>query len=137
MPIRGQDGTGQAQGEGGTRRGAEVQCSPEGLAVGGLGLRGLILAELTPFLSWSCLGWTGGVGGRCTQRLVRPPFPEQEASGACSQRLRLTPRLPGSLRALGLGETGAALGAVGPAARAPGSPAARRRCRPSLRGRGW
>lgn len=97
----------------------EVQCFPGGLPVGGLRLRGLILAELTPFLSWSCLGWTGGVGGRCTQRLVRPPFPEQEASGACSQRLRLTPRLPGGLRALGLGETRAALGAVGPAARAP------------------
>ena len=47
-------------------------------------------------------GWTGGVGGRRTQRRVRPPFPEQEALGACSQRLRLTPRLSGGLRALGL-----------------------------------
>lgn len=57
MPIRGQDGTGQAQGEGGTRRGGEVQCSPEGLAVGGLRLGGLILAELTPFLPG--LAWDG------------------------------------------------------------------------------
>lgn len=75
MPIRGQDGTGQAQGEGGTRRGGEVQCSPEGLAVGGLRLRrrtDCCYLPYSPGLAWGGLAvWGKAHPGACEAALPR------------------------------------------------------------------
>ena len=59
MPIRAQDGTEQAQVEGSTGRG--VQCSPEGLAAGGLRLRRTDCRYLpfSPGLAWGGLAVWG------------------------------------------------------------------------------
>lgn len=138
MPIRGQDGTGQAQGEGGTRRGGEAQCSPEGLAVGGLRLRRTDCCYLpySPGLAWGGLAVWGegaprGVCGRPSQSR-RPRAPAPSGSGSPQGSPEVSGASGLARPALRWARSGRRRGPLGPQPRA-----ARGRCRPSLRGRGW